>query len=106
MSKTANWSYTNEATVRPLLSRDSWGEETYGTEYTIKCTWAAKSMQHKDADGREFVSKHEVYTEDLRPKYGDYIRLGTQAQFEQIRSVTEWDMSFFNEAQDVKLVTG
>lgn len=106
MSDTANWSYTNTATIRPFVSIDDWtGQATYGEEYTIACTWTAKSEQQRDARGAEFVSRHQVYTEDKRPKHLDLIKMNGSDEWEEIRSVTNWDMSFFGEEPDFLLVT-
>lgn len=105
MSNTANWSYTNVAAVRPYLGMDEWGTATYGAEYEIACTWTAEATQQRANNGAEFVARHIVFTEDARPAYLDLIRLGTLAEWEEIRSRTYWDMSFFNETPDYKLVT-
>lgn len=105
MSEVSRWIYTNTATIKPFVSRDSWGKETWGEPYEIACTWTAMSEQRSDANGKEFVSKFEVFTEDLRPKFEDMILLNGQTQWDQIRAVTEWDMSFFEDTPDVKLVT-
>lgn len=112
MSSIASWSYANTATVKPFASRDDWeGGETYGAEYEIACTWEAKSEQMRSeggksgAQGAEFMSRHMIYTEDLRPKRLDLIRLGDSPEWEEIRDRTEWDMSPFNDVPDVKLVT-
>lgn len=106
MSKTARWSYTNTATVKPLLGFDQWTQQsTYGDEYTIDCTWEAKSEQMRDSEGNEFVTKNIIYTEDSRPKYLDLIKLNGKDYFEEIRTVNEFDMSFFNETPDFELVT-
>lgn len=112
MSNTANWSYTNEATIRPFISIDQMtGETLYGEEYTIACTWEAKHELvragggQSGAQGAEFVSRHMIYTEDKRPKYLDMIKFTGSAGWEQIRSVTNWDMSFFGEEPDFLLVT-
>ncbi len=52
----------------PILSVDQWKHETlYGDEYQIDCTWVAKSEQQTDADGKEFVSKYEIFTENPAP---------------------------------------
>jgi hypothetical protein len=112
MSATASWSYTNTATIRPRLSVDDWtGEVTYGPEYTIACTWAAEATQQRDmggqggANGAEFISRHIIYTEDRRPQYLDLIQFDGSNGWEEIRTRTEWDMSFFDEEPDVKLIT-
>ncbi|MBL4278848.1 hypothetical protein H8F10_13075 [Vibrio fluvialis] len=106
MSNTANWSYTNTAIVRPLISFDQWTQQSiYGDEYEIACTWEAKSEQMRDSNGAEFVTKNIIYTEDVRPKHLDLIKLNGKDNFEEIRDVTEWDMSFFGETPDYKVVT-
>lgn len=106
MSQTANWSYTNVATVKPFVSIDLMsGQTIYGEPYEIACTWAAKSEQARDERGAEFVSRHQVYTEDKRPKYLDMIQFDGSDGWEEIRSVTSWDMSFFGEEPDFLLVT-
>ncbi len=106
MSNTANWSYTNTATVRPFESINlQTGETVYGEEYEIACTWTAESQQERDNDGAEFVGRFTIYTEDDRPKYLDLIRLSGSDEWQEIRSKTYWDMSFFGEAPDYRLVT-
>lgn len=106
MSNTANWSYTNIAKVKPFVSMDQFsGAVIYGTEYEIACTWTAESKQMIDAQGREFVSTNIIYTEDDRPKFMDLIKLSTDTEYKQIQAVTGWDMSFFGETPDFKLVT-
>lgn len=112
MSNTANWSYTNVATIRPRIGADTWtGEVQYGPEYEIACTWAAEAEQQRDmggqggASGAEFISRHIIYTEDRRPQYLDLISFDGSNGWEEIRSRTEWDMSFFGETPDVRLVT-
>lgn len=106
MSNTANWSYTNTAIVRPLVSFDQWTQQSiYGDEYEIACTWEAKSEQMRDSNGAEFVTKNIIYTEDARPKHLDLIKLNGKDNFEEIRAVNEFDMSFFGESPDYKVVT-
>ncbi|TNF65772.1 hypothetical protein FBF48_10265 [Streptococcus salivarius] len=107
MSNTANWSYTNVATVRPVTGKDRWGAKTFGPEFTIACTWIAENKQERENGpaGLEFVSKHIIYTEDPRPQYGDEIMFDGSDGWEAIRARTNWDMSFFNEIPDYKLVT-
>lgn len=106
MSKMSEWVYTNTATVRPFLSVDQWSHQiVYGDEYQIDCTWVAKSEQQTDADGNEFVSKYEIFTENPAPKYLDMIQLRGHSEWQEIRSKTEWDFSMFDEEPDFKLVT-
>lgn len=111
MSTTANWSYTNTATVRPFLHFDlSTQEAVYGPEYEIACT---HRQERADAGGgraiwsagAEFVSRHQIFTEDRRPKYLDLLQFDGSNGWEEIRSVTNWDMSFFGEQPDFLLVT-
>ena len=112
MSKTAAWSYTNVATIKPFSSVDLRTQATiFGTEFEIACTWTATSEMVRDAGGQggsrmaEFVSQHMIFTEDDRVKYLDMIHFDGSNGWEQIRSVTNWDMSFFGETPDYKLVT-
>lgn len=108
MSEVARWSYQNTATIKPFLGRDDWsGTNTYGEPYTIACTWTAASEQVRDSTGAEFVAKHLMFTEDKRPKYLDLIQLNGHADWEEIRAVTEWDMSSLDEpdSPDFRLAT-
>lgn len=111
MSNTANWSYTNVATVHPLIGTDNWGKATFGPSYEIACTWAAENKQETElggqqgAQGEEFVSRHTIWTEDPRPQYGDEIEFVGSNGRERIRARMNWDMSFFNEIPDFRLVT-
>lgn len=112
MSTTANWSYANVAEIRTLISQDQLtGETIYSEPYEIACTWTAEATQERErggqggAQGAEFIARHTIYTEDARPKYLDEIRFDGSDGWEQIRSVTNWDMSFFGEIPDFKLVT-
>lgn len=87
------------------------GVTTYGTDYEIACTFTAEAKMEREmggqggARGAEFVSRHTIYTEDLRPKYLDMIQFDGSDGFEQIRNVTRWDMSPFADTPDVKLIT-
>lgn len=111
MSNTANWSYTNIAQVRPLTGRDRWGAKTYGETYEIACTWEAFQTEQREmggqqgAQGVELIGKHTVYTEDPRPQKGDELMFAGSNGWEEIRERTNWDMSFFGEIPDFKLVT-
>ena len=112
MSSIARWTYTNTATVKPFNGMDMWGNESYGTEYEIACTWTAVDSDERmmggqsGAGGSELILKHEVYTEDARPKYMDMILLNGATEWEKIRERTGWDMSPFADTPDFKLVTG
>lgn len=111
MSKTANWSYTNIAEVRAVIGRDQWGAQQYGPVYEIACTWAAEGKQERDrggmsgSQGTEFIGNMTFWTEDPRPKYGDQIRQKGAELWEPIRARMDWDMSFFGEIPDYRLVT-
>lgn len=112
MSSISRWSYKNTARVKPFRDYDqNTGQAIYGEEYTIACTWTAESKVEIDrggqsgAMGQEFVSQHIIYTEDDRPVYMDMIALAGSDDFEQIRSVTGWDMNMFSDSMDFKLVT-
>lgn len=115
MSSIARWSYRNIATVWPYVGEDlENGGTTYGVAYTIACTWTRKSEQRRDGSGAEFVSSDIFWTEDSRPSYRDRICKQDQsgltpdaAGAEEVRSVTDWDMSPFNEpdSPDFEIVT-
>lgn len=112
MSSIARWSYKNIAVVRPFESMNEWkGEPIYGTPYTIDCNWTAEAKMEREsggvggARGAEFVSQNIIFAEDPRPKYMDLIQLGGVGEFQQIRSVTGWDMEMFQDSMDYKLVT-
>ena len=107
VSKIANWSYTERASVRPYVSKNGINNQAvYGEPYEIMCDFAAASEQHRDEKGNEFTSKYLIYTEDERPKYLDEITLifpGTRPQ--EIRAKTAWPMSAFTDIPDYLLVT-
>lgn len=115
MSSIARWSYTNTATVYPFEGMDSFnGGASYGAPFTIACTWTGKSEQRRDANGAEFVTRDVFYTEDQRPKYRDRIAKGDTtaqqwlaAKADEIRAVTDYDMSPFGEpdSPDFEIVT-
>ena len=105
MSNTANWSYTNVAEIRPVVGRDQYGGPIYGDVYEIACTWAAEGKEERQADGIEFTGRMTFWTEDARPKYGDEIRQKGDTLWEPIRARMMWDMSFFFELPDFRLVT-
>lgn len=113
MSNTANWSYTNTARVRPLIG---YNQETqakqYGEEYEIACTWSApKDIKQaaggmSGANGLENQFKFEIYTEDKRPQQNDLICINNgDNDWQEILYRMDWDMSFFGETPDYKLVT-
>lgn len=107
MSETAEWVYTNIATVWPIEGEaDGWTNagERYGEPYQIACTWEGGGDETKVApDGREYLPKYKFYHQDKRPKYGDLIAIGAQTdqlKAGKIQNHVEWDMSFFGEKPD------
>lgn len=120
MSETARWSYTNVATIYPRVYDDWNSTWTNGTPYLIDCTWAANNEVAVDASGKEFTTNLIFFTELKRngvdvimPKRDWYIARGdTTSQADPlkaganvIKAVTEWDMSFFEEEPDHKILT-
>jgi hypothetical protein len=107
VSKTANWVYTNTATVRPWIGENGvTGEIDYGPDYEIACTWTAEAKLTTANNGEEFMSTNVIYTEDGRPRCQDKILINDPvAGWQEIRALTSWDMSFFGESNDYKLVT-
>ena len=113
MSTTANWSYTNTATVWPLVAEaDGWvsDEPTYGTPYQIACTWVGggEKMTASSTDAAEFTPLYRFYHEDVRVKFGDWIARGTETDRlagDLIKAHIEYDMSPFGEDADFMSVT-
>lgn len=111
MSKVSRWSYKNTATVKPFVSEDTYaGTIVYGEEYTIACTWAAEAKEFRNPaslDGGEFVSAYIIWSEDVRPKYRDLIKLNTENEtdWQEIKSHMAWDMAMFNDVPDYRTVT-
>lgn len=122
MSATANWSYTNIATIYPVIhGGGEWGDETtYGPPYLIDCTWQSSNEVVKDDTGKEFVTNNVFFTELKRngvdvqkPERGFYIAKGDTtyqsdprvAGADIIITVKEDDMSFFGEDPDYEIRT-
>lgn len=111
MSNTANWSYTNTATVWPITENTGgWDNEnfSFGEPYQIACTWKGGGDLAVNQSGNEFVSKMTFYHEDARVKAGDWIAAGVETDRlngSEIKAHTEYDMSFFNEAKDFMSIT-
>ena len=119
MSTTANWSYTNIATVWPHTTSaetgGGWGGGTsdeYGAPYQIACTWvgggdvAVKTATNHN--GIEFAPKMTYFHEDKRVKFGDLIARGVttdRTESDPIQAHDEFDMSFFGEEPDFRSVT-
>lgn len=122
MSSIARWSYQNTATVWPYEGEDEWaGGVTYGAPYTIACAWAGKAEQRRDSEGAEFTTQNMFWTEASSsgasyvpvrvPAYRDRIAKGAHvgtwdaANAEEIRQVTDWEMSAFADVPDYEVVT-
>lgn len=110
MSSVARWSYQNTATVYPFIGQDdAGGGAQYDTPYTIACTWTAGGGEMRsDAEGREFVCKSTLWTEDQRPKFRDQIEMSGSFGRETIRAIKHYDMSALGEpdSPDFELATG
>ena len=120
MSATANWSYTNVATVYPRVYDDWNNTWTNGTPYLIDCTWTANNEVAVDGSGKEFTTNLIFFTELKRngvtatmPQRDWYIARGDttalsdplKAGANVIKAVTDWAMSFFGEEPDYKILT-
>lgn len=118
MSSLSSWSYTATATIWPATV-DQYGQPSYGTPYTIACTWADTGDTQTDDNGSEFTPASTFWFEaeygSTIPQRGDYI-----AKFDQtatadpltvngqmIKKVTSWDVSMFgaNETPDWAVFT-
>lgn len=111
MSSIARWSYTNVATIWPVTV-DQYGQPSYGSPYTIPCTWEDTGTIQTDNDGMEFQPRSTYwfeanYGDAIIPKRGYFIAkfdrtdvddpISIQAQ--KIRKVTSWDMSPFGASE-------
>lgn len=115
MSVTANWSYTNVATLWANLGRDpETREPLWGEPYTIACTFATMGDTQTDDNGQEFVPQDTVWHEDqVEIKAGDRVVIGESVddhasppnRAKSIRKVGGWDMSFFGEEPDFVFYT-
>ena len=121
MSATSEWVYTNVATVWPVGAFDDWtGKQTYGAPYLIACTWEANKEIAIDDTGKEFTTNLIFFTESKyqgvfvrQPVRHDYIQKGDSsaqadpvaAGADKVKAVKEWDMSFFGEEPDYKVMT-
>ncbi|MBN6364311.1 hypothetical protein JZL89_02905 [Providencia rettgeri] len=122
MSNTAEWVYTNVATVYPVIrGGGKWDDTvTYGTPYLIDCTFRSSNEVAKDDFGTEFVTK-DLYNTEMKhkgqpvryPVRGDYIAQEDTtaildprlANASQIVVVSKDDMSFFGEEYDYVIRT-
>lgn len=120
MSVTANWVYTNLATVYPRTYDDWSSTWATGEPYLIDCTWEVNQEESIDDAGIEFTTNLIISTElkhngaDVRkPLRNDYVAVGdttrepdpVKAKGDVIRAVKMWDMSFFEEEPDYKILT-
>lgn len=115
MSSLSRWVYTNVATVYPYEGQDTFnGGVLVGTPYLIACTWTGKAETRTDADGSEFVTRNVFWTEHQGIKRLDKISKGDttaltwiNAKAEEVRAVTDYDMSPFGErdSPDFEIVT-
>lgn len=121
MSTTAEWVYTNVATVYPVSYGGRYGDEIiYGVPYLIACTFEGSNEVAKDDLGTEFVTR-DLYNTEMKykgepirhPVRGDYIaQEDTTAILDpreinahQIVVVKKSDMSFFGESYDYVIRT-
>lgn len=109
MTYFSSFAFKNTARVRPYVGFNMETQETeYGPEYEIACTWIgqAEQMREAGARGAEFISKNKIWTGDPRPKYLDMILINNaQAEWDQIRLVTSYDMRMFDKPDEYLLVT-
>lgn len=102
----SDFAFKSTAQVKPYLGHDDFtGAVSYGDEVEIACTWIAVAEQARDNNGAEFVGRHTVYTADPRATYLSLIKLGDHSDWEEIRSVTSYDMAMFGTVVEYKLVT-
>jgi len=98
--------------VWSISATDEYGQQTYGTPYTLQGSWEVGGDVQVDATGTEFVSMSKYYFElpvgsasmPVREgfiKQGDYTATAdpSAAGAERIRKVTGWGAEMFGATQ-------
>lgn len=101
-----DWAHTSEIRCQEPATRDEWsGTEVAGEEYTVDGTWQVSEAVAPilGGDGKEFVPRHTVFTNDPKPKYLHKIKIGDE--WETVMAVQSWDRSMFGEPPTYKLET-
>lgn len=116
MSTATAWSLTSTATIWPRASTDKEGVVTFGTPYTIACSFLSTDTSRRDDNGVEFVPRWRFITEADSIKRGDYVVKGDQTvisdpttleQGNTVRQVKEVDQTALgaDEAPDFVIFT-
>lgn len=114
MSAVASWSYTATATLWPRTGRDGWGGATsFGPPVTFACDYASEARTERDAAGKEFTTRHTLWTERSDIKRGDFVLIGTSTATdptvvqgaEEVRSVKRSADTFERRADDFAVMT-
>jgi hypothetical protein len=118
MSTPTKMSETSIATIWPANSEDEWGRKTYGTPYSLTCSYDFNNgTTYTTTKGVEFNPSAVIWFEqrsDIRlPREGDFIAKGdhtSQASHIDVetalpvKDVAVQDCSLFREPDDVRVM--
>ena len=105
------------ATIWPVTSEDEFGRPTYGTAYTITCTFQRGSTrQYNDANGTMYIPKSIYWYEytGTEPSLNDFIAIGDHTSVadpnsiqasEVIKNVLLEDNSLLGDIDDLMVLT-
>jgi hypothetical protein len=113
MSSVARWSYTAKATHWPLQTAADWkGARAFGSPVEFACDYQAKAQNLTDANGREFVSRQQLYTEYAHIVVGDRVTIGESTAVDpvaagawEVKAVTRWGDTFERVSDDYMVAT-
>ena len=113
MSAASAWAYTSKATHWARLSRDDWtGVQAWSAPVVFACDYKAESARMTNADGIEFTSKQQIYTERASIAQGDMVLIGAHttaspidAGAHEVRSVMRYADTFDGLADDYMVAT-
>lgn len=114
MSALANWSYTATATLWPRTARDGWGGRVqFAAPVSIACDYSSEARVERDVAGKEFTTRHTLWTERADIKRGDFVLIGASTAAdptvvegaEEVRSVKRSADTFDRRADDYAVMT-
>lgn len=101
---------TNQVTIWRKDGQDMYGSPSYVLLGVFGATWESGRKTMRDSDGNEFVPRDVYYINSAAtPKRGDLIKRGDNsagvASGDVIRSITDYDNSFFGWANTLVVMT-
>lgn len=117
MSEPMRCTANKTATIWPILSKDKWGQVTYGQAYTVKCTIERGSnRQYNDSKGVMYIPDSVYWYEysGIYPSINDRIAPGSHLTVsdplsvdgvELIKNRTLQDNSVLDDTDDMMVLT-